>query len=140
MGALVEESLKSGALLATEGCMPSAKGARVRLSAGKYTVKDGPFTEYQRADRRLRLAADQFQGRSDRTSQALSRSRGRRRNGDTPGVRTVRLRRLRRNQLLERKHLELGRGRSSHARIDSFCSADHSGIDPEFRTALGSLR
>jgi len=35
--------------------------------------------------------------------------------------------RLRRNQLLERKHLELGRGRSSHAPIDSFRSADHSG-------------
>ncbi len=45
MGALVEESFKSGGLLATEGCMPSAKGARVRLSGGKYTVKDGPFTE-----------------------------------------------------------------------------------------------
>jgi hypothetical protein len=45
MGAFVEKSFKSGTLLATEGCLPSAKGARVRLSAGKYTVKDGPFTE-----------------------------------------------------------------------------------------------
>ena len=45
MGAFVEESFKSGTLLATEGCLPSAKGSRVRLSAGKYTVKDGPFTE-----------------------------------------------------------------------------------------------
>ena len=45
MGKLVEEGMKSGSLLATEGCLPSAKGARVRLSGGKYTVTDGPFTE-----------------------------------------------------------------------------------------------
>ena len=45
MGKLVEESFKSGVLLATEGCLPSAAGARVRLSGGKITVTDGPFTE-----------------------------------------------------------------------------------------------
>lgn len=45
MGAFVEKSFKSGVLLATEGCLPSAKGSRVRLSSGKYTVRDGPFTE-----------------------------------------------------------------------------------------------
>lgn len=45
MGKLIEEQMKSGTLLATEGCLPSAKGARVRLSGGKYTVTDGPFTE-----------------------------------------------------------------------------------------------
>lgn len=45
MGKFIEESMKSGVLLATEGCLPSAKGARVRLSAGKFTVTDGPFTE-----------------------------------------------------------------------------------------------
>jgi hypothetical protein len=45
MGKLIEEGFKSGWLLATEGCLPSAKGARVRLSAGKITVTDGPFTE-----------------------------------------------------------------------------------------------
>jgi hypothetical protein len=45
MGKLVEEGLKSGKLLATEGCLPSSKGARVRLSAGKFKVTDGPFTE-----------------------------------------------------------------------------------------------
>jgi hypothetical protein len=37
--------MKSGVLLATEGCLPSVKGARVRLSGGKSTVTDGPFTE-----------------------------------------------------------------------------------------------
>jgi hypothetical protein len=45
MGQLIEEMMKAGTLLATEGCQPSAKGARVRLSAGKVSVTDGPFSE-----------------------------------------------------------------------------------------------
>src|ERR1700728_4805567 len=45
MGKLIEDSMKSGKLLATEGCLPSALGARVRLSGGKFNVVDGPFTE-----------------------------------------------------------------------------------------------
>lgn len=45
MGKLVEEGFKSGYLVATEGCLPSALGARVRLSNGKLSVTDGPFTE-----------------------------------------------------------------------------------------------
>jgi len=45
MGKFVEESFKSGVLLATEGLQPSSKGARIRLSNGKLSVTDGPFTE-----------------------------------------------------------------------------------------------
>jgi hypothetical protein len=45
MGNLIEEWSKKGVLLSTEGCLPSAKGARVRRSGGKLTVTDGPFTE-----------------------------------------------------------------------------------------------
>ena len=45
MGKLVEEAMKSGWLLSTEGCLPTAFGARVRRSNGKVTVTDGPFTE-----------------------------------------------------------------------------------------------
>jgi hypothetical protein len=45
MGKLVEEGMKAGWLLATEGCLPTALGARVRRSSGKLTVTDGPFTE-----------------------------------------------------------------------------------------------
>jgi hypothetical protein len=45
MGKLVEEGMKAGWLLATEGCLPSALGARVRASNGKLSVTDGPFTE-----------------------------------------------------------------------------------------------
>ena len=45
MGKRIEESIKSGGLLATEGCLPQREGARVRLSGGKFSVTDGPFTE-----------------------------------------------------------------------------------------------
>jgi len=45
MGKLIEEGMKAGWLLGTEGCLPSALGARVRLANGDITVTDGPFTE-----------------------------------------------------------------------------------------------
>ena len=45
MSKLVEEGMKAGWLLSTEGCLPSALGARVRRSDAKVTVTDGPFTE-----------------------------------------------------------------------------------------------
>jgi hypothetical protein len=45
MGKFIGELSKSGVLLATDGLLPSSKGARVRLSGGKLTVTDGPFTE-----------------------------------------------------------------------------------------------
>jgi hypothetical protein len=46
MGKLIEESTKAGVLLATGGLLPvSTAGARVRSSAGKITVTDGPYTE-----------------------------------------------------------------------------------------------
>ncbi len=45
MGKFIEESMKSGILLATEGCLPSAAGARIRRAGEKYTVTDGPFAE-----------------------------------------------------------------------------------------------
>lgn len=45
MGKLIEKGMKAGWLLSTEGCLPSALGARVRRSGGKLNVTDGPFTE-----------------------------------------------------------------------------------------------
>ena len=45
MGKFIEQSFKEGFLLSTEGCLPSALGARVRFAGGKYSVTDGPFTE-----------------------------------------------------------------------------------------------
>ncbi|HET6933562.1 MAG TPA: YciI family protein [Candidatus Angelobacter sp.] len=45
MGKLIEEGMKKGWLLGTEGCLPSALGARVRSTDGKINVTDGPFAE-----------------------------------------------------------------------------------------------
>jgi len=45
MQRLVEEGMKAGWLLATEGCLPTALGARVRSSSGNVVVTDGPFAE-----------------------------------------------------------------------------------------------
>lgn len=45
MGKLIQELAQSGVLLATDGLQASSKGARVKLSKGKVTVTDGPFTE-----------------------------------------------------------------------------------------------
>jgi hypothetical protein len=42
---LGEEAVKAGTMLGTGGLGPTAMGARVRLSGGKITVTDGPFTE-----------------------------------------------------------------------------------------------
>jgi hypothetical protein len=45
MGALIEETMKTGELIETGGLQPSARGFRVRRSNGKIVVTDGPFTE-----------------------------------------------------------------------------------------------
>lgn len=45
MGQLIQEAMSEGWLISTEGCLPSAMGARVRQSGGRVTVTDGPFTE-----------------------------------------------------------------------------------------------
>jgi len=45
MGAYIEENIKSGVLVSSEGCLPSALGAKVRRTDGKFAVVDGPFTE-----------------------------------------------------------------------------------------------
>ena len=45
MGALIEEQVQTGNLLAAEGLQPSSKGARVRAVGTERLVIDGPFTE-----------------------------------------------------------------------------------------------
>ena len=45
MQQLIEEAMRNGTLVATEGCLPTSLGARVRKSGSKVTVTDGPFTE-----------------------------------------------------------------------------------------------
>jgi hypothetical protein len=45
IGKLSEESVKAGTMIGSGGLLPTATGTRVRLSGGKLTVIDGPFTE-----------------------------------------------------------------------------------------------
>ncbi len=45
MGSFMEETTKDGTLVETGGLLPSKDGLRIRLSKGKITVTDGPFTE-----------------------------------------------------------------------------------------------
>ena len=45
MGRFIGEMAREGVLLATDGLQSSAKGAKVRITNGKFTVIDGPFTE-----------------------------------------------------------------------------------------------
>jgi len=45
MGRLIEEGMKAGWLIATEGVQWGSKGAKVRSVRGKVSVTDGPFTE-----------------------------------------------------------------------------------------------
>jgi hypothetical protein len=45
VGKAIEDMTKAGVLLVGEGVHRSALGARVRVSDGKRTVTDGPFTE-----------------------------------------------------------------------------------------------
>ena len=45
MGRLMEELTRSGALVDTAGLRPTSEGVRVRLSGGRTSVVDGPFTE-----------------------------------------------------------------------------------------------
>ena len=40
-----QEAAKAGTMRGSGGLLPTAQGARVRLSKGKLTVIDGPFTE-----------------------------------------------------------------------------------------------
>jgi hypothetical protein len=45
MGRLIEDGMKAGWLLATEGVQSDEGAVRVRSAGGKVTVTDGPFAE-----------------------------------------------------------------------------------------------
>ena len=45
MGEFVNENLKSGVLVDTNGFAPTSAATTVRLSRGKVSVTDGPYTE-----------------------------------------------------------------------------------------------
>jgi len=45
IGKLGEEAAKAGVMVEMGGLLPTALGARLRVSGGKLTVTDGPFSE-----------------------------------------------------------------------------------------------
>jgi hypothetical protein len=45
MGKLMQEMTEAGVLLDTAGLRPTTEGARIRLTRGKLSVTDGPFSE-----------------------------------------------------------------------------------------------
>lgn len=45
IGKMSEEAVKAGVIVDLGGLAPSSMGARVRVSAGKIVVTDGPFAE-----------------------------------------------------------------------------------------------
>jgi hypothetical protein len=78
MGKFIEQSFKEGFLLSTEGCLPSALGARVRSTGGSYTVTDGPFTQAKSKEEAIEF------------TKRFPKSRRRRRDRDPPALRTAR--------------------------------------------------
>jgi len=45
MAKLTEDAIRDGSVIQTGGLAASTNGARIRISRGKLTVTDGPFTE-----------------------------------------------------------------------------------------------
>lgn len=45
MGKLMEEMIRTGALISTAGLRPTADGVRVRSRFGRLSTTEGPFTE-----------------------------------------------------------------------------------------------
>ena len=79
MGNLIEEMTDKGVLLSTEGCLPTAKGARVRRANGKITVTDGPFTEAKEVIGGFALFQVKSKAEAIEWTKRFPRGRGRRR-------------------------------------------------------------
>jgi hypothetical protein len=45
MNQLIQEMIRAGVLITTEGCQPSSKGFRVSVDGDDFRVVDGPFSE-----------------------------------------------------------------------------------------------
>ncbi len=88
MGKLVEQGFKEGWLLATEGCLPSKLGARVRRSGSNINVTDGPFTESKEVVGGFAILKAKLQGRSDTDGEGLPEGRRRGRVRASPDLRT----------------------------------------------------
>src|SRR3989442_466162 len=67
---LSEEAVKAGTIVASGGLAPTAMSTRVRLSRGKISTIDGPFTEAKEIVRGGRAARGQSKRRSGRRAVA----------------------------------------------------------------------
>ena len=67
-----QEALGTGWLVSAGGLFPSAMGARVRLSAGKLTISDGPFAESKELISAYAILQSGVEARSGRTSVPIS--------------------------------------------------------------------
>jgi hypothetical protein len=90
MGKFIEQSFKEGFLLSTEGCLPSALGARVRSTGGSYTVTDGPFTESKEIVGGFALIQAKSKEEAIEFTKRFPKSRRRRQDRDPPALRTAR--------------------------------------------------
>jgi hypothetical protein len=89
MGKFIEQSFKEGFLLSTEGCLPSALGARVRSTGGSY-VTDGPFTESKKIVGGFALIQAKSKEEAIEFTKRFPKSRRRRQDRDPPALRTAR--------------------------------------------------
>ena len=90
MGKLVEEGFKAGWLVATEGCLPSALGARVRRSGGSLERDGWAVHGIEGTRRRVRDSEGELEGGGDSVGQRLPESGGRRRVRTAPDLRNER--------------------------------------------------
>ena len=79
MGKLIEQGFREGWLVATEGCLPSKLGARVRDTRQQHQRDRRPVHRIQRSRRRIRNPEGQLEGRSDSTCERLPEDCRRRR-------------------------------------------------------------
>jgi len=85
-GKLIEEEMKAGWLLSTEGCLPTSLGARVRRSDGRVTVTDGSFTEAKEVIGGFAILKE-HEARRDRAGQKVPPGYGPRRVRVAPALR-----------------------------------------------------
>ena len=91
MGALIEKFMKSGELVATEGCLPSALGVRVRKDGTKITLKGRPVHRGQGSCRGICHSRSALEGARHRAGERVPRSCRGRRMRDSPDLRRAQI-------------------------------------------------
>ena len=87
MTRLIEKFMKTGELVATEGCLPTAQGAKVRLARLGRDRNRWPLHRGQGSCRRVRDSRGEIEGARHRAREGVSGGRRRGRVRDSPGLR-----------------------------------------------------